>query len=90
MRGLTILRRLALRGCRITNAVKCLPPRTSPSRRGAPVQRVSCRGIRRGEAARVLSLGSVAHRAVLLALRLASATTRFGTTQYTICPPTWR
>jgi len=63
---------LALRGCRITNAVKCLPPQNKPE--AAEVRR--CNGFLAAEFAAVrpravLSLGSVAHRAVLLALRLA-------------------
>jgi uracil-DNA glycosylase family 4 len=63
---------LVLNGCRITNAVKCLPPQNKPE--AAEVRR--CNGFLAAElvAAKprvVLALGSVAHRAVLLALGLA-------------------
>jgi len=60
---------LKLQGCRITNAVKCLPPQNKPT--GAEVKR--CSGFLAAEIAAlkagsiVLALGSVAHRAVLMA-----------------------
>lgn len=65
---------LQLTGCRITNAVKCLPPENKP----APQEIKQCnqylavemnRFVQRGGAA-VLALGTVAHQAVLLSLRL--------------------
>ncbi len=66
---------LALRNCRITNAVKCLPPKNKPTL--AEVN--SCntyleaelQGLARGSV--VLALGTVAHRAVLRAFKLKQA-----------------
>ncbi len=61
---------LALRGCRITNAVKCLPPQNKPS--GEEIAR--CNAFLETEIAElhpnavILALGAVAHRAVLRAL----------------------
>lgn len=61
---------LALVGCRITNAVKCLPPANKPT---TPETR-SCNPFLRAELAElepgsaVLALGTVAHNAVLRAL----------------------
>ena len=63
---------LALAGCRITNAVKCLPPQNKP----LPVEIANCNAylaadlktVRRGAA--VLALGRVAHDAALRALGL--------------------
>ena len=63
---------LRLKGCRITNAVKCLPPANKPI--GAEVRR--CNTYLRAEiaalptGAAILALGAVAHRAVLMALDL--------------------
>lgn len=60
---------LVLTGCRITNAVKCLPPENKPN--GDEVQR--CNGFLASEIAGlpvnpvVLALGGIAHRAVLMA-----------------------
>ena len=66
---------LRLIGCRITNAVKCLPPENKPT--GAEVRR--CNAYLRAEIATlppgavVLALGAVAHRAVLMAQGLTAA-----------------
>jgi uracil-DNA glycosylase family 4 len=63
---------LKLRDCRITNAVRCLPPRNRPA--GAEVRR--CSGYLGAELGGlrspgvVLALGVVAHRAVVAALGL--------------------
>jgi uracil-DNA glycosylase len=63
---------LVLSGCRITNAVKCLPPENRPI--GSEVN--ACNGYLAAELARVpaggavLALGGVAHRAVLRAMGL--------------------
>lgn len=63
---------LRLLGCRITNAVKCLPPENKPT--GNEIR--SCNPFLRAEIAAlpseavVLALGAVAHRAVLMALDL--------------------
>jgi uracil-DNA glycosylase family 4 len=63
---------LRLFGCRITNAVKCLPPQNKP----APEEILRCNRYLAAELAAlpglraVLALGTVAHGAVLLALGL--------------------
>jgi len=63
---------LVLHDCRITNAVKCVPPENKPET--AEVRR--CNGYLAAELAglapgtALLALGSVAHRAVLMALAL--------------------
>lgn len=63
---------LKLRGCRITNAVKCLPPANKPLpdevRRCNPYLAVELQGLSRGSV--VLALGGVAHTAVLKAQSL--------------------
>ncbi len=59
---------LRLKGCRVTNAVKCLPPDNKPE--GAEVRRCNPFLAAELEAIRpraVLALGAIAHRAVLLA-----------------------
>lgn len=63
---------LRLRGCRITNAVKCVPPENKPET--AEIKR--CNGYLKAElaalpaGAAILALGQIAHKAVLLALGL--------------------
>lgn len=62
---------LRLTGCRVTNAVKCLPPQNKPG----PAEVRRCNGFLAAELAEVqpravLALGAVAHRAVLMALDL--------------------
>lgn len=63
---------LELRACRITNAVKCLPPQNKP----APDEVAACNGYLAAELAKlpagavVLALGAIAHDAVLRALGL--------------------
>jgi uracil-DNA glycosylase len=70
---------LRLRGCRITNAVKCLPPGNKPS----PVEVRACNPflsaeIRALEPGPVLvALGRIAHGAVLLALGMRQASHPF-------------
>ncbi|MEA3275517.1 MAG: uracil-DNA glycosylase [Pseudomonadota bacterium] len=71
---------LVLSGCRITNAVKCLPPENKPTGeevRGCnPFLRAELGALpRRGV---VLALGLVAHNAVLRAMGLRQSTHRFG------------
>jgi len=60
---------LALRGCRITNAVKCLPPANKPLpaevRECNRYLREELRALRPGSV--VLALGRVAHQAILMA-----------------------
>ncbi len=66
---------LVLTGCRITNAVKCLPPENKP----LPAEVRQCNGYLRAEiaglepGAAILALGTVAHQAVLRALDLRIA-----------------
>jgi uracil-DNA glycosylase family 4 len=70
---------LRLRNCRITNAVKCLPPDNKPV--GAEIN--CCNAYLANELARlksdslVLVLGGIAHRAVIRAMRLRQAEYRF-------------
>ncbi|MCX7628541.1 MAG: uracil-DNA glycosylase [Methylophilaceae bacterium] len=71
---------LKLVGCRITNAVKCLPPVNKPE----TAEVVACNGYLRDELAAlpagavVLALGNVAHGAVLRALGLKTTEYPFG------------
>ena len=70
---------LELLGCRITNAVKCLPPQNKPTTSEVN----TCNGFLAAELASlptgavVLALGTVAHRAVLRAFALRQADFRF-------------
>jgi uracil-DNA glycosylase len=70
---------LLLNGCRITNAVKCLPPENKPE--GSEV--AQCNGYLAAEIAAlpehagILALGNVAHAAVLMALGLKASGYRF-------------
>jgi uracil-DNA glycosylase len=63
---------LKLQNCRITNAVRCLPPQNKPD----PVEVKTCNAYVAEElsllpgGAAVLALGAIAHQAVLMALRL--------------------
>ena len=71
---------LRLTGCRITNAVKCLPPENKPE----PAEIRCCNGFLAEElaAAReariILALGQVAHKAVLMAMGLRQSAYAFG------------
>ena len=66
---------LMLTGCRITNAIKCLPPQNKPELREIK----QCNGYLQseleslGQGAVVLALGGVAHQAVLLAQAVKKA-----------------
>jgi uracil-DNA glycosylase family 4 len=70
---------LELSGCRITNAVRCLPPENKPT--GDEVQRCNgylaadLRGLEKGTA--VLALGGIAHKAVLTACGEKASAYRF-------------
>ena len=70
---------LALERCRITNAVKCLPPANRPT----PAEIVRCNRYLRTEVdalprgAAVLALGVIAHDAVLLAFGMKRSSHRF-------------
>ncbi len=74
---------LELIGCRITNAVKCLPPQNKPV--GAEIN--ACNSYLTNElcdlyeGAVVLALGSIAHNAVIKALGLRQKTYPFGHNQ---------
>ena len=71
---------LQLLGCRITNAVKCLPPENKPE----AAEVVMCNSYLAAElsaldkGATVLALGNVAHAAVLRALKLKPKDFAFG------------
>lgn len=71
---------LQLIDCRITNAVKCLPPQNKPT----PAEIKTCNGYLRAEllsqapSTVVLALGRVAHDAVLMALDVKASAARFG------------
>ena len=71
---------LRLRDCRITNAVKCLPPANKP----LPAEIRTCNAFLAGElaalprSALVIALGGIAHAAVLRACGLKPAQARFG------------
>ncbi|MGA7951059.1 MAG: uracil-DNA glycosylase [Thiobacillaceae bacterium] len=71
---------LALKDCRITNAVKCLPPGNKPE--GAEIRQ--CNAYLKAELqsltghAAILALGNVAHAAVLMALGLKPKDHAFG------------
>ena len=71
---------LQLYDCRITNAVKCLPPENKPT--GSEISR--CRGYLAAELAAlpanavVLALGGIAHRSVLSASGLVATRHPFG------------
>ena len=71
---------LQLQSCRITNAVRCLPPQNKPE----PVEVKTCNGYVAEElamlpkGAAVLALGTIAHQAVLTALRSRKSEFPFG------------
>jgi uracil-DNA glycosylase family 4 len=70
---------LVLTGCRVTNAVRCVPPANLPM----PTEIRACNGFLRGELAAmprlrlVLALGTLAHAALLRALGLKQAAAKF-------------
>jgi uracil-DNA glycosylase family 4 len=70
---------LRLIGCRITNAVKCLPPQNKPER----MEVRTCNPYLAQEiaslpaSAGILALGTVAHEAVLMALNLPATSRKF-------------
>ena len=71
---------MQLSGCRITNAVRCLPPQNKPE----PSEIRTCNGYVADELAMlpqgsaVMALGTIAHQAVLMALRLRKSSFAFG------------
>jgi uracil-DNA glycosylase family 4 len=70
---------LVLKNCRISNAVKCLPPQNKPT--GNEISQ--CNSFLAAEIATlpegavILALGTVAHQAVLKALRLKASSAKF-------------
>jgi uracil-DNA glycosylase family 4 len=70
---------LELRGCRITNAVKCVPPENKPT----PAEIRACNGYLATELAGlddgtvILALGAIAHGAVLRACGLKAGAAKF-------------
>lgn len=70
---------LLLTGCRVTNAVRCVPPANLPE----PAEIRACNGFLRGELAAmpglrvVLALGTLAHAALLRALELKASHAKF-------------
>lgn len=70
---------LQLKRCRITNAVRCLPPQNKPE----PVEIRTCNGYVAEElamlpqGAAVMALGTIAHQAVLVALQLRKSSYAF-------------
>jgi uracil-DNA glycosylase family 4 len=71
---------LQLNGCRITNAVKCLPPENKPETDEIRTcNRFLAEELHNAPEVRiVLALGNVAHKAVLMALGLKQASYAFG------------
>jgi uracil-DNA glycosylase family 4 len=71
---------LILDGCRITNAVRCVPPQNKPT----PAEQKTCRDFLVAEIAAmpklkaILALGRIAHDAVLATLKLRKAAFPFG------------
>ena len=71
---------LALAGCRITNAVKCVPPQNKPE----PAEVRACNRYLAAElaalrpASAILALGTIAHRAILAGCGLRPAQYPFG------------
>jgi uracil-DNA glycosylase family 4 len=71
---------LVLPGCRITNAVKCVPPENKPT----PAEIATCNGFLAAElraldpGAVILALGAIAHGAVLRASGLRVSSFAFG------------
>ncbi len=71
---------LILNNCRITNAVKCLPPQNKP----LPSEIAQCNAYLAAElhilpiGAVILALGTIAHQAILKAYKLKTAQATFG------------
>ena len=79
---------LVLKNCRISNAVKCLPPQNKPL-----PQEIRCCNrylaaeLRRQPPRVILALGSVAHQAVLMACGLKRASFKFAHHAVHALPP---
>ncbi|HEY5292607.1 MAG TPA: uracil-DNA glycosylase [Burkholderiales bacterium] len=79
---------LRLKNCRISNAVKCLPPQNKP----LPEEIRSCNRYLSAELRQrpprvILALGSVAHQAVLMACGLKRSSCKFGHHAVHALPP---
>ena len=69
---------LKLIGCRVTNAVKCLPPQNKPQHDEVRrCNRYLAEEIAAVRPRAILALGAIAHRAVLMAFKLAPGRHRF-------------
>jgi uracil-DNA glycosylase family 4 len=70
---------LVLANCRISNAVKCLPPQNKPQPEEIRCcNRYLAAELRQSPPRVILALGSVAHQAVLMACGLKRASCKFG------------
>jgi uracil-DNA glycosylase len=70
---------LVLKNCRISNAVKCLPPQNKPlPEEIRRCNRYLAAELRQSPPRVILALGSVAHQAVLMACGLKRANSKFG------------
>lgn len=71
---------LRLRNCRISNAVKCLPPQNKPTTAEVDTcnRYLACELALLPHGAAILALGAVAHRAVLVGLKLKAGAYPFG------------
>ncbi len=80
---------LVLTNCRISNAVKCLPPQNKPlPEEIRRCNRYLAAELRRSPPRVILALGSVAHHAVLMACGLKRACCKFGHHAVHALPPT--
>lgn len=79
---------LALKNCRISNAVKCLPPQNKPLPEEIRLcNRYLAAELRATPPRAILALGSVAHKAVLLACGLGRASRKFAHHSVHTLPP---
>jgi uracil-DNA glycosylase len=80
--------RLTLKNCRITNAVKCLPPENKPTSK----EITNCNRYLRSElegltaSSVILALGHIAHKAVLYALKLKQSDYAFAHCSHYVLP----
>lgn len=79
---------LHLTGCRITNAVKCLPPQNKPT--GNEIKQcnpyLAAEILTLPEKSVILALGNIAHQAVLRAYGLKASAAKFGHHQFFALP----
>ena len=80
---------LVLTNCRISNAVKCLPPQNKPlPEEIRRCNRYLAAELRQSPPRVILALGSVAHQAVLMACGLKRSSCKFGHHAVHALPPT--